>query len=316
MASIAEILFEIPSDILEGLASGELKLFGGVVRKATGQIVCFLKQVGLSEKLSEISKSLNSIGNTLGKLEKTQTEILEQLAGVREMQALTAAGIAGVAFICVAGFTALGKQIGDVKEQINRLQSSVNDIRELVNIIHVENIIGRSQEYYRTYAAFCEGDYEEAWRHARNCRADIESYLMNMPVETILLDTMAPMFLMKMIGLSMQLQIEIACRLGRDTAQILDCGKRLFSCFQSRILEYRKTMFLTLPNSRTIAIQNMFRDKESYLGRLFSTGIPTSIDMIDGEMKFVECCKADTSIGRKFLDAEYGYLYIPYSSRN
>ncbi|WP_294488255.1 hypothetical protein [uncultured Mailhella sp.] len=287
--SIISVYFELPEQIKQGLATGVLSQVGGVIREtSTGKIVCFLKEVDATDKIEELSKGLEDLG--------------AQLAGVERMQILTMGGLAGVSMICMAGFVYIGSQIANIQKQIDIVQKSLDEIKNIVNLLHVSNIVNLAKEYYRACASYQEKDYEDALKHARNCSADIENYFENMPVEKILADEKACSFLIKILCSTMQCHIFSAYLLkSKNIYDIIKRYQALFAKLETIIKSYTHKLFNSIPTSDAIQIYRLKKDPNSYLHK-FMVALPVALEILDEESCFLNIC---SHIDRAELENKY-----------
>ena len=284
--STASVLFDLPEQIRQGLATGVLTRFGGTIREtATGRIVCFLKEIDLTNKIEELTNSIDELG--------------AHLVGVERMQVLTMGGLAGVAMICVAGFVYVGGRLAKVEKQLTVMQKSLDEIKDIVKLIHASNIVSLAKEYYRAYAAYQENDYEEALKHARNCSSDIENYFENMPVEKILVDEKSCSFLIHILSSSMQCHLAAAYLVRRENIpRILKWYRMLFAKLAMMIKNCMNHIFTSIPTAELFQIYRLKKDSKSYLCKL-SNAIPVALEILDDESLFLGVCP---HVGREALE--------------
>lgn len=271
-----EILFEIPERIRLGLATGELQRFGGIIRDTHGRIVCHLKEINILNEVENISKNLSNIGN--------------QLAGIQQMQALQLAGIGMVAAISVIGFVKLNEQITEIKHQLKDMQETLSEIKEIVKLIHIENIIQIANSYYRAVASFNERDFKSAMVNARDCSADINNYIENIPYDKLLNDENSLRFLSKLLVATMQCQIASARELGiNDISTIINRYRNIFDLLYSIITNVKKKINKSLPSPKVLHIIEQLSKKDSYISILNKT-LPICINHLENEQRFIELC--------------------------
>jgi len=66
--AVVNIAFDLAPEIVEGLATGAYKLFGGVVRDQAGRIVCFLPEaMNIAKEAPAAAKAAASVASTTTK---------------------------------------------------------------------------------------------------------------------------------------------------------------------------------------------------------------------------------------------------------
>lgn len=283
--STQQILFEIPERIRLGLSTGDLQRFGGVIRDIHGRIVCHLKEVGTLKELQNISKNLAKIG--------------EQLAGIQQMQALQLVGMGALAGITLIGFVQVNNKLDRISAQLYDMQGTMAEIKELVKLIHVQHVVNIANEYYRAIASCKENDYEKARAHARNCSADIQNYIENIPIDKLFNDEPTLKFLTKLLVATMQCQILAARQLGMtDISNIMARYKEIFDLLFDKFKNIRKKAMGALPSQPLLSIMNKLGKKDSYIYHL-SKAVPICVEYLSNEQHFLKLCPA---IGEEKLE--------------
>jgi hypothetical protein len=117
--AILQILFDLPEEIIEGLANGTLKRKGGVIYNSNGGVVMWLKETG------EAIQSQTS-GIPLPPELASQLQSLQGLMGLQiGLQALTLG-------VTVAGFVIIAKKIDAIGRKLDQISDAIEDLADEV----------------------------------------------------------------------------------------------------------------------------------------------------------------------------------------
>lgn len=122
----------IPSDCLLGVATGAYKIYGGVIRDSSGQIVAHLVNSGTSlfnaSPLSAVAEAINTvqlykIGQSVASLEAATAQLVDLAQATALLSGLTLA-------VSVGGF-------GFLLARLNRLDKKLDELAKEVKAIHI-----------------------------------------------------------------------------------------------------------------------------------------------------------------------------------
>lgn len=157
---VTKVLFEIPSNITEGLANGTLVQHGGVIREATGPIVAHLREIGSAPLLSP------------------------ELASIVAPAVISAIQVAGVAVVV--------KELRRVEAKIDQLNEAVERIQIDLKAVRSEQILDRGLPVVEAipllrHALLSErrGDLEGAWQRLVSGRARIQDWISQQQAEDL-----------------------------------------------------------------------------------------------------------------------------------
>lgn len=284
------LTFKIPEKFLHGMANGTLIRSRTLIKDAkTGQVVGHIREVCTAEELNKLKEQVTALGNTIMEM--------------RDAQNLMIAGLGAVALISVVGFIYMGSKHGSLEHKIKELNASVEDIKQQVQLIRLENAIELTRNYYRAVAAFREGRFEEADRCARECSADIESYLTHMPVDELLIDEGRLEFFIRFLLATMRCQLEAAAHL--QDARIPEIYQRyrdLFKMIEVKLRAKKQACRGLLPGSQEeVQIMNTFSQSSSFSNRLLAA-LPSCQNFLENEKIFLELGSKDKIYQGKLND--------------
>lgn len=131
LSEALEVVREIPQKVLDGLADGSLKEYGGVVRDRLGKIVCHLVMPSQGEPTAE---QLTKIQDLLREQFSATSLRLDQIAQLSQIAA--GLGVANLA-VSVASFVILYRRLGTLIEISKSIEAKVDKAnRTLAAIEH------------------------------------------------------------------------------------------------------------------------------------------------------------------------------------
>lgn len=101
----------------------------------TGKIVAHVREVFPAEDLNRLQDQVTALGDTIMEM--------------KDAQNLMAAGLGAFALISVVGFVYVGRKIASLEHKIEELNASIEDIKQQINLIRIENAITFTKNYYR-----------------------------------------------------------------------------------------------------------------------------------------------------------------------
>lgn len=295
------LTFEIPQRLLQGLATGALERFGTIIKDVkTGQIVAHVREVFPAEELNKLQGQVTALGDTIMEM--------------KDAQNLMAAGLGAVALISVVGFVYVGRKFASlehkIEKQIEKLNVSVENIKQQVSLIRMENAIVFTKKYYSAVNAFMEHDFRDALRLARECSGDIESYLTNMPIDELLVDEGRLEFFIKFLLATMRCQLEAAVHLPDVSIPVIyQRYRNLFKIIEGKLGSKKMECRSALPSSQEdIKILNTFSQPSSFSNRLLAA-LPSCQNFLENERIFLELGSKDRIYqGKLYDDKEYIFV--------
>lgn len=284
------LFFEIPERFLYGLATGALQRYGTIIKDVkTGQIVAHIREVFSVEDLKKLQQSINNLGNKIKDMQTAQQLMAVGIKDIQSAQKLMAAGIGAIAVISVVGFMCLAKKTNSLQPLIKELNESAEKIKQEIQLIRLENALSLTKNYYRAVAAFKESQFEESCRCARECSADIENYLLNIPVNDLLVDERKLEFLIKFLLSAMRCQIEASRQLPDSKIHLIHQRyMKLFKDIELRLNDKKKKSQALLPVCKDdLAILKNFSRPSSFTNRLLEA-LPACQEVLESGRAFLE----------------------------
>ncbi|MBB6462271.1 hypothetical protein [Flammeovirga kamogawensis] len=123
------IFFEIPSNIMEGLANGTLERLGGVIRDSNNKTVrAWLKEVPLQGEMD------STVMSQLSTLSSSSTAVTNALS------------IANIG-VSVAGFAILSMQLHKINQHINHIAKDIKELKEVTKMSHTIQLYEITSHY-------------------------------------------------------------------------------------------------------------------------------------------------------------------------
>ncbi|ACI97484.1 hypothetical protein [Rhodospirillum centenum] len=117
--AMLEILFDLPEEIIRGLADGTLKRKGGVIYNSDGGVVMWLKETGTAMQSQAASTPL-------------PPELASQLQSLQGLMGLQIGLQALTLGVTVAGFVILAKKMDAIGRKLDQIAAAIDDLTDEV----------------------------------------------------------------------------------------------------------------------------------------------------------------------------------------
>ncbi|HEX8601085.1 MAG TPA: hypothetical protein VF774_00430 [Pseudoduganella sp.] len=147
----------IPSDCLMGIATGAYKIYGGVIRDSSGQIVAHLVNNSASllgaSPLSALVEAVNTvqlykIGQSVANLETATAQLINLAQGTAILSGLTLAVSVGGFGLLLSRLTRLEKKLGELAKDVKAIHSFLQSQERaaLNNALQTLSVLTREQD--------------------------------------------------------------------------------------------------------------------------------------------------------------------------
>lgn len=175
----------LPPQLVDGLASGELKLFGSIIRHTSnGQIAGFLQETGVGNLASLAMKGASPLSAVTGAVTGVATiiqneQIKSAVVALHELQlgslALGAAGIG----VSVVGFAVMSRKIDRVRQQVDALGDRIDAVARTVALLRedmlTKDFVGLKTAVEQVDEAFRLEAPADQWRDAARSAHELQN---------------------------------------------------------------------------------------------------------------------------------------------